>query len=136
MSTQPTEKWIPRDTLATRILLVRTQLGLSQREAAARTGIPYGSWQSMEDGRSPRDLAAKVAAVSLALGVDRDWLMWGGPLANENGPTPGERRSGDGAGIRTLWWTGAPAEGLEPSTCRLTGAVPVGPGRRCYPRVA
>jgi len=81
MSTQPTERWIPADTLAVRILLVRTTLGLSQREASAQTGIPYGSWQSMEDGRSPRDLPAKIARISMSLGVDRDWLMWGGPLA-------------------------------------------------------
>jgi transcriptional regulator with XRE-family HTH domain len=133
MIEQPTEKWIPRDTLATRILLVRTSLGLSQREASAQTGIPYGSWQSMEDGRSPRDLAAKVAAISLALGVDRDWLMWGGPLANDSGPTPGEREAGGGAGIRRFV---APAEGLEPSTCRLTITPPIEFGRRYYPRVA
>lgn len=89
MSTQPTEKWIPADTLAVRVLLVRTALGLSQREAAARSGITFGSWQSMEDGRSPRDLQAKVARISVAFGADRDWLMWGGPLAqpsDDGGP--------------------------------------------------
>lgn len=89
MSTQPTERWIPRDTLAVRVLLVRTALGLSQREAAARSGLTFGSWQSMEDGRSPRDLPAKVARISVAFGVDRDWLMWGGPLARPSGDDGG-----------------------------------------------
>jgi transcriptional regulator with XRE-family HTH domain len=89
MSTQPTERWIPRDTLATRVLLVRNALGLSQREAAAHAGIGFGAWQSMEDGRSPRDLPAKIARMSMTFGVDRDWLMWGGPLAPPDDDGPG-----------------------------------------------
>lgn len=80
MSTQPIEKWIPPDTLAHRVLLVRTSLGLTQRQAAERCGIGFGTWQGMETGRSPHDMAGKISRISMALGVDREWLMWGGPL--------------------------------------------------------
>ena len=76
----PQVAWTPRDTLAHRLILVRHELGISQREAAVRCGIPYGSWQSMEDGRDARGLIDKVAKISAALGVDRDWLTWGGVL--------------------------------------------------------
>ncbi|HEY5985163.1 MAG TPA: helix-turn-helix transcriptional regulator, partial [Streptosporangiaceae bacterium] len=73
--------WIPADTLAARLVLVRRELKLSQREAAERCGITFGSWQGMEDGeRQVRGLNDKVAAISEALGVDKNWLMWGGAL--------------------------------------------------------
>lgn len=122
MSTQPTERWIPVDSLATRILLVRTTLGLSQREAAARTGIPYGSWQSMEDGRSPRDLPSKIARISITLGVDRDWLMWGGPLAQ---PSP----DGDGPGTFVATESDTPGGSV---THQQVPALP----RTAYPEAA
>ena len=81
MTNHMTGAWIPGDTLAARVVLVRRELGISQREAATQSGLTYGEWQSMEDGRSPRDLPAKIARIALAFDVDRDWLMWGGPLA-------------------------------------------------------
>ena len=94
MTNQSTGAWIPSDTLAARIVLVRRELGISQREAATRCGLTYGEWQSMEDGRAARDLPAKVARISLALDVDRDWLMWGGPLvAQEPTESDAPRRS-------------------------------------------
>lgn len=77
--------WRPADTLAARAVLVRRQLGLSQREAAIRTGIGYGTWQGMEDGRAVRHLDQIVSAIVTAFGVDRDWLMWGGSLADPAG---------------------------------------------------
>lgn len=79
--TDDRRSWVPRDTLAARLILVRRELGLSQREAAERCGITFGSWQGMEDGhRQVRGLDDKVARISETLGVSRDWLMWGGPL--------------------------------------------------------
>lgn len=85
MSTAPTHGWIPEDTLAARLVLVRRHLGLTQRQAAETSGLTFGEWQSMEDGRQPRGLDVKVARISLALGVARDWLMWGGPLTPPHG---------------------------------------------------
>lgn len=86
MTAQPEAGWIPEDTLADRLFRVRRKLGLSQREAAIKTGIPYGSWQSMEDGRQARALDVKVTQISEALGVDRNWLMWGtgAPMPGQN----------------------------------------------------
>ena len=86
MSTQTVQGWVPEDSLAHRLVLVRRQLGLSQREAALRTGLTFGEWQSLEDGRSARGLDVKVGRISTTLGVDREWLMWGGPLAGKPGP--------------------------------------------------
>jgi hypothetical protein len=84
---QATDPWRPQDTLGARLVLVRRQLGLSQRAAAETAGIGFGSWQSMEDDRSPRDLLQKVQRICVAFGVDRDWLLWGGPLGEGAGPT-------------------------------------------------
>ena len=75
--------WVPDNTLSHRLLLVRAQLGLSQREACLRSAIPFGEWQGMESGRQVRALDIKVAKIAEAFGVDRDWLLWGEtPLAH------------------------------------------------------
>lgn len=92
--TAPTESvspapWRPRDTLAARLFLARREAGLSQREAAVRCGITYGEWQSMENGADARGLDRKLRAIADGLGVDRDWLVWGGPLADPFAPRPG-----------------------------------------------
>jgi transcriptional regulator with XRE-family HTH domain len=84
MSTAPHDDWIPDDTLAARLVLVRRQLGLTQRAAAERCDLTFGEWQSMEDGRQARGLNSKISKISLSLGVSRDWLMWGGPLRQED----------------------------------------------------
>jgi transcriptional regulator with XRE-family HTH domain len=81
MSTQTAEQaWRPADSLATRLLVMRHQLKISQREAALRSGLSFGEWQSMENGAAARGIDRKVAAIASAFGVDRDWLMWGGAL--------------------------------------------------------
>lgn len=89
MTTAPVEEWVPDDTLAHRLVLVRLQAGLTQREAAARCGISFGEWQGMELGRGTRRLDTKVMAIARHLGVSRDWLMWGGPLHTPEPPPPG-----------------------------------------------
>lgn len=80
MSTETYDPWRPTDTLGARLVLVRREKHLTQRAAAERCGISFGAWQSMEDDRSPRDLLDKVQRICTALGVDRDWLLWGGAL--------------------------------------------------------
>lgn len=72
-----TATWRPADTLASRLIQIRHELGISQREASLRTGVPFGTWQGMELGRDTRGLDRHVLAIVDALGVDRDWLMWG-----------------------------------------------------------
>lgn len=66
--------------MANRFRLVRAELGYSQREFAEKVGIPASQIQSIEDGRTARALDVKVRQIALKLGVDRDWLMWGGEL--------------------------------------------------------
>lgn len=65
---------------------MRAERKLSQRAAAEQCGLTFGEWQSMELGRAARRLDVKIKQIAMALGVDRDWLMWGGPL---DGDSPG-----------------------------------------------
>ena len=79
---------VPRDTLAIRLLVMRHELGWSQRQAAEETGVPFGVWQGMEAGRETRNLGQHIAAISERTGYRRDWLMWGGPFSgpDDGGP--------------------------------------------------
>lgn len=79
--------WRPHDTLSNRLVLLRHERDLSQKEASFRTGVSYGVWQGMEIGRDTRSVDKAVAKIAAALGVDRDWLMWGGPLAGPGDPS-------------------------------------------------
>jgi transcriptional regulator with XRE-family HTH domain len=97
MSTQP--QWVPEDTFGTRLVILRRQLGLSVEEMAERCGQKAATWSTWERGAAPRSMASVVAAISLATGVSRDWLMWGGPLSTEP-PDPGRR--GEGSGLPRL----------------------------------
>ncbi|OZE98180.1 helix-turn-helix domain-containing protein [Rhodococcoides fascians] len=72
--------WRPTDTLENRLRLVRAEKKLSQRAAAELIGISAREWQSMEEGRAARRVDLKVAKIAEAMGVDREWLMWGGNL--------------------------------------------------------
>jgi transcriptional regulator with XRE-family HTH domain len=98
--------WRPSDTLAARFLLVRTALGKDRKAFAALTGLTENQLLSIESGRSPRDLPAKINRVHLATGVDRDWLMWGGPLHDgtppDSGVDNGDESPLSGSNRRTL----------------------------------
>jgi transcriptional regulator with XRE-family HTH domain len=74
------EAWVPTDTFAARLRLVRFELGWSVEEAADRCHTHPATLSKWERGASPRGLAGVVVAIVAASGVDRDWLMWGGPL--------------------------------------------------------
>lgn len=76
---------MPVDTLAIRLIQVRHEMKVSQREAADQTGVPYGTWQGMESGRATRDLGEHIAKICDTYGYDRAWLMWG----TQPGPQPG-----------------------------------------------
>ena len=79
--------WVPGDSLAVRVAVVRTTLGMNRVDFAKHCGLIRDSIQSMELGKQVRNLEEKVQAISDATGVDRDWLMFGGPL-DSNGPKP------------------------------------------------
>lgn len=75
--------WVPADTFAARLALARMHAdNITIRDAAERCGLNYGSWSNWERGKKPRDLLETVEAISEGLGVDRDWLLFGGPLAD------------------------------------------------------
>lgn len=71
---------IPEDSFGIRLVAIRTYLKLTQAEIAARCDLDDGSWSNWERGAKPRGMDGIVAKISKSLGVDRDWLMWGGPL--------------------------------------------------------
>lgn len=75
--TEAPKPWVPKDSFATRLILIRRELDLTQAEAASRCGVKAATWNTWENGSRPRGLDAIVVAISKGLGVDRDWLMWG-----------------------------------------------------------
>lgn len=80
-----TTGWVPEDDFAARLLLARKHAGLTVRAAAFRCGLHYATWSTWERGAVPADKTAVVEQISRGLGVDRDWLAWGGPLAGQEG---------------------------------------------------
>jgi transcriptional regulator with XRE-family HTH domain len=74
--------WVPADTFALRLRILRHQLGVSVEEIAGRCRVSPATWSNWERGSRPRDLAQVVARVAAETGVSRDWLMWGGPLVS------------------------------------------------------
>lgn len=71
------EPWIPEDTFASRLILIRRQLDLTTEEAAERCGLKAPTWNTWENGTVPRGMDSVVQAISAGLGVNRDWLIWG-----------------------------------------------------------
>lgn len=78
-----TATWIPTDTFGARLLLLRKQKGLTVEQAAKVCGLATPTWTTWENGAHPRDFIRAVSRISEHLGVDRDWLTWGGPLAGD-----------------------------------------------------
>lgn len=58
---------------------------MSIEEAAAATGVTKSSWANWEAGRRPHQLVEVCEAISVALDVEFNWLLLGGPLASSQG---------------------------------------------------
>lgn len=87
---------IPTDSFANRLMLARAFAGhLSIREAADLCGIGRGAWTNWEKGARPADIIDVATEVADKLGVDRDWLLFGGNLSQEGGKTPRRRKTSD-----------------------------------------
>ena len=85
--------WVPELTFAARLALVRHQMGWNIKEAALACGQPPQSWRGWEiQGRLPQDIVSVAQAISDRTGVDRDWLLFGGPLERATTPRPRRRR--------------------------------------------
>lgn len=78
-----TEAWIPTDTFGTRLFIIRKQRELTVEAVAKICGVAQPTWTTWEKGAHPRDLVGTVRKIAEALDVDRDWLMWGGPLRDD-----------------------------------------------------
>ncbi len=79
----------PTDTLPLRLVMLRHEASVSQREAAFRCGITPRVWQGMEEGRSTAKLLDILKRIADEFGYDRDWLAYGGPLSERTAPRPG-----------------------------------------------
>jgi transcriptional regulator with XRE-family HTH domain len=75
---------VPTDSFGNRLMLARAYAGhLSIREAADLCDIGRGAWTNWERGARPVDMLEITEAISEKLGVDREWLLFGGPLAKQ-----------------------------------------------------
>jgi transcriptional regulator with XRE-family HTH domain len=78
---------VPSDTFDHRLMLARSHAGrLTIQEAAAKCGVTHQSWSNWERGRIPRDKVEVADAIAEGLGIDRDWLLHGGPLTSPDKP--------------------------------------------------
>jgi hypothetical protein len=103
---------IPGDTFSVRLVIARHHAGrLSIEQAAKQCGLNPGNWAHWEDGRRPRDAFDVAHAVSEGLQIDRDWLMFGGPLLGARG-RPAKRAVEDTGRYRHL------SSGPTPGTVR------------------
>ncbi len=113
MTSAHQEAWVPRQTFGIRLILIRRELGFTVKQAAERCGIHYATWSTWENGAKPADLVRAVTDIANALGVDRDWLMWG---QTQNAPRP-DGPEGEGESL-------VRHEGLEPPTRWFEGSRP------------
>jgi transcriptional regulator with XRE-family HTH domain len=96
---------VPEDSYAHRLMLARAHAGhLSIRAAAERCGLNHATWANWERGMRSRTLVEDAEAIAETLGVDRDWLLHGGPL------TVPERRRRAAATQRKTYASARPGE--------------------------
>ena len=140
MTIQPEESTgqrggIPVDSFANRLMLARAHAGhLSIREAADLCDLGRGAWTNWEKGARPADIIDIATVVADKLGVDRDWLLFGGQLADAQARSLRRRGPGltgpyDGMAVR-LPITDRPADN-RPAGRPLAGAGS-GVGRTGY----
>ena len=80
------EGWVPPDSFADRLIIVRRYLELTQEEAAAKAEINPKTWATWELGTKPRAMNEVVDQIARNLGVSRAYLMWG--VRTGSFPTP------------------------------------------------
>lgn len=84
-SEQPQRGRIPSDTFANRLVLARRLEGLTIREAAAKCDLHYATWSTWEGGRRPADILDVSSRIAEKLDIDKEWLLFGGPLLPARG---------------------------------------------------
>lgn len=73
--------WIPEDTFAGRLALVRARMQWNYATADRVCELKQHSWQRWESGRMPRNLLAVATKIADRSGCSREWLVLGGALA-------------------------------------------------------
>lgn len=107
MTTEPQQSaaqrgGIPADSFANRLMLARAYAGhLSIRDAAELCGLGRGAWTNWEKGAKPGDKIEIAEVVAEKLGVDFDWLLFGGALPQAEG-RPLRRRGRTTPGYLTM----------------------------------
>ncbi len=72
------EPWVPEDTFASRLALVRNRMGWNVLEAATACGCNDQSWRNWEAGDiKPRAMDDIIRSIAKATGCDPVWLMFG-----------------------------------------------------------
>ena len=70
--------WVPSDqSFASRLALVRHEMGWNSKEAALACGLPASSWRNWEAGKRPHDYEKVCKAISDRTGADLIWLSLG-----------------------------------------------------------
>lgn len=121
---------IPADTFANRLVLARKLAGMTIRDAASAAGLNYGSWSNWENGKRPIDILQVVDAISEALDIDQEWLLFGGPLAGPKGREV--RRVTKRPTSDTVWNSTSP---VRSSSRRPMSGRPNGRGDSTRPKV-
>jgi transcriptional regulator with XRE-family HTH domain len=76
------EPWVPEDTFGMRLRILRHELGLTVEDICEQCGVRPPTWGKWERGESePRGVIRVINTLVEVTGVDREWLLWGGPLA-------------------------------------------------------
>ena len=77
MTTTSPEPWVPPDTFAHRLRVLRAELDLTVEQIARECDLKPATWSTWENGRMPHNITDVVQKINAGTGVDRDWLMWG-----------------------------------------------------------
>jgi len=78
---------LPLDTFALRLLLLRHDLRMTTEAVARASGLARPTWSTWERGVSPRNQAEVAKQIADATGYDVMWLLYGGPLGGQLGPS-------------------------------------------------
>lgn len=73
-----TDQWIPEDTFASRLALVRQHKSWNVAEAARECEVDPQAWRNWEAQlNKPRAMDDVVEKIAVASGCDPRWLMFG-----------------------------------------------------------
>lgn len=73
----PQRRKVPHDTFASRLVLLRHDLNLTQQQIADLTGVGRAAWNTWENGSIPRNQADIARKIADATGYDLRWLLYG-----------------------------------------------------------